>query len=199
MTKESKIYLFKDRNDYIKKITNDNIINITGEKGSGKSYFGINNDIEDNIVIHLDIVFSPLGNKEHNDSLKVRKLLLDKYNNLDIDKYFEEKYYKDIVKYLNKTNKKCYIEGGSISEIEDISIIKGTIIVKRTSVIKCFNRTIKRDYNNKYFMEEERKKHKYIYKITRLYKVIKRRIKIFKEYKNIELFIDRIEKINNND
>ena len=37
MSKESKIYLFKDRKDYIKKLTNDNVINVIGTKGSGKT------------------------------------------------------------------------------------------------------------------------------------------------------------------
>ena len=37
MSKESKILLLKDKNDYIKKITNDEITNVTGSVGSGKS------------------------------------------------------------------------------------------------------------------------------------------------------------------
>ena len=98
-----------------------------------------------------------------------------------------------IIKYIG--NKEGYIEGGSIAEIHDISIIKGTVIVKRTGVFKCFIRTIKRDYHNEYFMNEEIKKHgKFIAKFTRLHKVIKRRKKIFKTYHNIEDFINRLEK-----
>lgn len=38
----SKIYLFKDRDDYKKKITDDDIINVTGSVGSGKSTYGKN-------------------------------------------------------------------------------------------------------------------------------------------------------------
>ena len=37
MLKDSKIYLFKDRCDYIKKLTDDNVVNIIGTKGSGKT------------------------------------------------------------------------------------------------------------------------------------------------------------------
>ena len=33
----SKIYMFKDQEDYIKVLTNDNIVNIIGTKGSGKT------------------------------------------------------------------------------------------------------------------------------------------------------------------
>ena len=193
MSKESKIYLFKDRKDYIKKLTDDKVFNITGEKGSGKSYFGSTKDVDKNIVIHLDPVFMPEGSKEHDDSSKVRKLLIDKYGeDLNPDKFFEKEYYNEIVKYIR--DRDGYIEGGSIGEIQDISIIKGTVIVKRTRVFKCFRRTIKRDYHNEYFMNEEIKKHgKFIAKFTRLHKVIKRRKKIFKTYHNIEDFIERLE------
>lgn len=192
--KNNKIYLFKDRDDYVKKITKDNIFNITGEKGSGKSYFGDMKDVDKNVVIHLDPVFLPVGSKEHGDSSKVREILIHKYGDkINPDKYFEKDYYKEIIKYIG--NKEGYIEGGSIAEIQDISIIKGTVIVKRTGVFKCFIRTIKRDYHNEYFMNEEIKKHgKFIAKFTRLHKVIKRRKKIFKTYHNIEDFINRLEK-----
>jgi hypothetical protein len=192
--KNKKIYSFTDRNDSVKKITKDNIFNITGEKGSGKSYFGDMKDVDKNVVIHLDPVFLPVGSKEHGDSSKVREILIHKYGDkINPDKYFEKDYYKDIIKYIG--NKEGYIEGGSIAEIQDISIIKGTVIVKRTGVFKCFIRTIKRDYHNEYFMNEEIKKHgKFIAKFTRLHKVIKRRKKIFKTYHNIEDFINRLEK-----
>lgn len=187
-----KISLFKDREDYIKKITDDDIYNITGEKGSGKTYFGKLKDEEDITVLHLDWIFS--NNTEgENESKKVRKILIDKYKILDLDKYFEEKYYPELVKYLNNKNNTGYIEGGSIADIQDVSNIIGTIVVKRTSVFKCFKRAVKRDYHNEYFMNLEKQKHKYFYKITRYFKVIKRRKKIFKTYHNIEKFIKRVE------
>ncbi|MBR3161560.1 MAG: hypothetical protein IKF19_02365 [Bacilli bacterium] len=195
--KQSKIYLFKDRDDYIKKLTNDDIYNITGEKGSGKTYFGKMKDNDPSCtVLHLDYIFS--NNTESiNDSKNVRNILAKKYNTLNPDKFFEDKYYDELIKYLNNKNNTGYIEGGSIAEIEDVSKIKGTIVVKRTGVFKCFKRAVKRDYNNKYFMNLEKEKHKYFYKIIRFFKVIKRRLKIFKTYHKIEDFIRRIENYKN--
>ena len=107
---------------------------------------------------------------------------------------YEEKYYNIIIEYLKKKKKTGYIEGGSISEIQNVSNLVGTVIVKRTGIFKCFFRTVKRDYNNEYFMKQEIKLHGKFAKITRLYKVIKRRKKIFKSYHSIEQFIDRLEK-----
>jgi hypothetical protein len=193
--KISKILLFRDKNDYIKKISNDNIINVTGEKGSGKSYFGsVKDNDETCIVIHLDQVFSPDTSNNYNYSKEIREILINKFGKtLNPDDNFENKYYPVIVEYLNKKGKTGYIEGGSISEIQNISNIVGTVIVKRTGVIKCFIRAVKRDYNNEYFMKEEIKRHGKFAKITRLYKVIKRRKKIFKTYHHIEHFIEKLE------
>lgn len=201
MTKESKILLFKDKGDYIKKITNDAIFNVTGEKGSGKTYFGSIKDSDNNCaVIHLDPLFSANNaqsqDKDYKYTNEMRSILVDKYGKkLDPDKYFESDYYLLIVNYLKNTNKTGYIEGGSISEIENVNKIIGSVVVKRTGVFKCFIRAIKRDYNNNYFMKQEIELHGKFAKIVRLYKVIKRRKKIFKTYHYIEQFIERLEKI----
>lgn len=196
MSKEAKIYIFKDRKDYIKKITNDDIFNIAGEKGSGKSYFGNSKDknIEYNVV-HLDVVFLPEGNNKHNFSEEIRKVLIKRFDDdLNPNIYFESDYYPTIIEYLKSTSKASFIEGGSIADIHNISRIKGTVIVKRTGVLKCLYRAIKRDYCNKYFMKKEIEKHGKFAKITRLYKVIKRRKSILKSYHNIEYFISCLEK-----
>ena len=41
-------------------------------------------------------------------------------------------------------------------------------------------------------MNLEKEKHKYIYKLTRLFKIIKRRKSVFKEAKNIEKIINEL-------
>ena len=195
MKKESKLYLFRDRSDYIKVITSDNIFNVTGEKGSGKSFFGNMKDELDTIVVHLDPLFQPIGNKEHGDTLKVRKILIATFSDEISSSNFEKMYYKVIVNYLKEMKKESYIEGGSFLHFEDVSSLQGTIIVKRTGVFKCFFRAVKRDYANEYFMNEEIKKHGKFAKITRLYNVIKRRKKIFKSYHLVEKFIEKLENI----
>ena len=189
---EHKINLLKDKEDYKRELTKDKIFNITGEKGSGKTTFGSSINEKESIVIHLDWVFDGKGefdDKEENDSKKVREILLKKYKDLDIDKYFESKYYDEIVNYIKKSKKTGYIEGNAIAEIKDISKIKGTIIVKRTPIIKCFIRVVKRDYKNPYF----RKGLNRVGLIKRFFHVVKRRKKMFKSYKNIEKFIQQIE------
>ena len=58
MKKNAKIYLLKDRSDYIKKLSDDDIINVIGTKGSGEAtsankYIGN----ADYIVINCDRLY----------------------------------------------------------------------------------------------------------------------------------------------
>ena len=71
--------------------------------------------------------------------------------------------------------------------------MKGTLIIKRTAVVKCYKRAVRRDYKIKYFMDKEKEKHKHLYKVTRFINISKRRKKIFKESKNIEKIIEDLE------
>ena len=93
---ESKICLFKDRPDYIKKISDDEIINVTGSVGSGKSTYGRKyRDNPDYIVIGLDSILSDKDPDTMNDEiLELREILLKKYKNLKLD---EMNYYNEIV------------------------------------------------------------------------------------------------------
>lgn len=194
MKREDKIFLFRDRPDYVKKITDDDLFNITGEKGSGKSFFGENLDNNSFYVVHLDSVFIPEGSSFHKESDDVKKMLIKKYgNDLEPERFFCEKYYSDIVNFSLKFGRPVYIEGGNFSDILDVSVIAGTVIVKRTSVIKCFFRVLKRDYKNEYFMKQSIKKYGRLGKLYRFRDVFKRRIKIFKSYHKIEDFIKRLE------
>lgn len=189
----SKIYLFKDQKDYVYRLTNDNIINIIGTKGSGKTTSSLKYIDNDNyIVINCDRLFElPSNEKEDKEISKIRDLLQKKYGKLNIDDDFT-KCYIDIVDYILNKNKGGLIEGNVIQSVNPKKL-KGTIIIKRTAVYKSFKRAVKRDYKNEYFMNLEKKQHKYFYKITRLYKIRKRRKSVFSQAKQIEKIIDNLE------
>ena len=193
----NKLYLFKDQDDYVKELTDDKVINIIGTKGSGKTTTSLKYiEDDDYIVVNLDSLFdSPGANEKDPELPKIRDMLIKKYGYLQ-DGYDFINYYNDIVEYAKKKNKTLLIEGNSIEDL-DPKDLKGKIIVKRTGVFKSFKRSVKRDYKNEYFMNLEKEKHKYFYKLSRLYKITKRRKKIFKQYKNIENVINKIEKYNN--
>ena len=147
MSKESKIYLLRDRKDYIKKLTNDNVINVIGTKGSGKTTSTLKyiND-DDYIVINCDRLYEMPTDKIVEDKYltEIKNMLKKKYGKIFEGEEFIN-CYNDILDFINKKKKKALIEGNVIYYIKPITLLKGTIIVKRTGIVKCFIRTIKRD------------------------------------------------------
>ena len=188
-----KLYLFKDQPDYSTELTTDNIINILGTKGSGKTTLTtdyLNND--NYIVINCDRLLElPSQEEEDKELTTIRILLKDKYNIPKIKEDFT-KYYNDIIEYILDKKKTAIIEGNVLEDM-DLSLLKGKIIIKRTAIIKSFIRAIKRDYKNAYFLNLERKEHKYFFKLTRLFKITKRRLSIFKQAKVIEKIMNELE------
>ena len=188
----NKIYLFRDQEDYIKKLTDDDIVNVIGAKGSGKTTSSLKYiDDDDYIVINCDRLFElPSTEKEDKELTNIRNMLNDKYGKLNIDDDFTN-CYNDIVNYILNKNKKGLIEGNVIQNINPKQL-NGTIIIKRTASYKSFKRAVKRDYQNEYFMNLEKEKHKYLYKLTRLYKIRKRRKSVFKQAKDIEQIMNKL-------
>lgn len=141
------INLFKDKDDLIVEITDDDIINVTGSVGSGKSTFGRKYRNNPNyIIIGLDSLYNDNDpNTLNNDIKELRKILLNKYKTLKSD---EMLYYDDMVDFIQSRNKKGIIEGGHLMHLDNISNFKCTIIVKRTARFKCFYRSAYRDYKN---------------------------------------------------
>ena len=192
----TKLYLFKDQDDYVKDLTSDDVINVLGTKGSGKTTSSLEYINDDNyIVINCDRLLElPSGEEEDKELTKVRSLLKDKYGEIKEGLEFID-CYNDIVDYILKKKKKSLIEGNLVQEV-DVTKLKGKVIVKRTAVIKSFIRAVKRDYKNEYFMKLEKEQHKYLYKLTRLVKITKRRRSVFTQAKEIEKIISILEEKN---
>lgn len=188
-----RLYLFKDQKDFEKTMTEDKIINIIWTKGSGKTTTSLPYISNDNyIVVNCDRLFElPSDEQEDKELSTIRNMLKKKYGELPTGKEFLH-CYTDIIEYILSKNKKALIEWNVIQSI-DPKCLKGKIIVKRTAVFKSFIRTVKRDYHNQYFMNLEKEKHKYLYKLIRLYKITKRRFNVFKTAKEIEKIIEYLE------
>ena len=181
MKKNAKIYLLKDRADYIKKLSDDDIINVIGTKGSGKTTSAnkyIYND--DYIVVNCDRLYDmPTDSKIEDEFLpKVKELLIKKYGKVYTGKDFSI-CYDEIINFAKKNKKKLIIEGNVIYDI---------------GILKCFLRAVFRDYPTSYFLKLEIKKHgPIIGRLSRLKNIIKRRKSIFKEYHRIEKDIEELE------
>ena len=168
--KDILIELNIDKEPYIKNITNDKIINLTGESGSGKSYY--TNQYKDNkeyIIIDTDILFS---NQETKDKyiLDLRKIITSNFN-ADIKNilipHFDE-CYKIILDYFKKSDKTIVIDSAQYRNLKDISLLKGQVVVMRTCIDTCYKRCIER-FNQKFPNATVEEINKYIEKKKSIY------------------------------
>lgn len=174
---------FIDKDPYIKKLTNDKVINITGESGSGKSYFS-DKYIKDNnyIVIDTDVVFSdrPSDDKE---TLELRNIFSDKQKDYLITNF--DDFYIKVLDYFKDSDKTIVIDSAQYRNIKDSSILKGQAIVMRTSIETCYERVLNRWKNimkNNYTEEEY---HKYSEKKKGM----------FDWYNSLNRFLEEVDKL----
>lgn len=140
-----RISLDVDKEPYIKKLTDDKIINLTGESGSGKSYYTNQFKTDSNyIIVDTDEVFSRFDSS-NGINRELGLMFRDKYGNnipniiTDFDTC-----YKDILDYFRNNNKTIVIDSAQFRNVKDLTILKGTVIVLRTCINTCYERCINR-------------------------------------------------------
>lgn len=173
---------FVDKEPYIKEITQDKVINLTGESGSGKSYFSKDyiND-ENYIVIDTDMVFNndATDNKE---LLQIRELFKDESKDILNNDF--DKFYLKVLDYFKDSDKTLVIDSAQYRNIKDVSLLKGKIIVMRTSIEKCYQRCINRWLSSREEYTQEEKE-----------KYAEKKKKMFKWYKSLNKFLKEIDKL----
>lgn len=176
---------FIDKEPYIKNLTNDKVINITGESGSGKSYFS-NQYLNDKnyIVIDTDIVFGN-NSSDNMESIELRNVFSNKPKDYLFTNFDE--FYLKVLDYFKDSNKIIVIDSAQYRNIKDYSILKGKIIVMRTNIETCYERTLKR-YKN--IMKNN-------YKEEEFQKYANKKKGIFEWYTSLNDFIIKIDKLNN--
>lgn len=177
---------FIDKEPYIKNLTDDNVINLTGESGSGKSCFS-NKYINDDkyIVIDTDVVFSDYSS-DNKESVELRNIFMDKPKDYIITSFDE--FYLKTLDYFKTSNKTIVIDSAQYRNIKDYSILKGQIIVMRTSIETCYERVLKR------WIEINKQKN-LNYTAEEYQKYSDRKLKMFNWYKSLNDFIIKINDI----
>lgn len=171
-----------DKEPYIKQISNDKVINLTGESGSGKSYFSkkwINND--DYIVIDTDIVFS---NKQsyNRESIELRTIFNDKPKDYLFSNFDE--FYLKTLDYFKDSNKIIVIDSAQYRNMKNVSLLKGQLIVMRTSIDTCYIRSIDRfKKQNPNYTDEDLKKYS------------DKKKEMYEWYKYLNEFVKKIDKL----
>lgn len=182
------LYVYKE--PYVKIITNDKIINLTGQSGSGKSYYAKEKfNSEEYEIIDTDDIFS---DKRFETATGLNKELglyfRSKYNPLpDLGNDFDL-IYKEILEYCKDIDKTIVIDCAQFHCIKDINLLKGQIIIIRTDIDTCYERVVNRwieshKNNNIRYTEEELDKYK------------ERKKGIYNWYKQTNNFINDVDKI----
>lgn len=179
-----KIDLEIDKEPYIKKLTDDKVINLTGSSGSGKSYYcqKYKND-ENYILIDTDVLINN-HEPENQMQLDLKNHFLQKFGEDYKDNFFEELdfYYTEIINYFKDSGKTLVIDTAILGNIGSISTLKGTVIVLRTCVNTCYKRCVERYNKNHPNATEEEKK---IY--------AERKKKIYNWYHILNNFLEKLE------
>ena len=171
---------FIDKEPYHKVITKDKIINLTGESGSGKSYY--TKSLDDNyLIIDTDILFS---DKPCNETItNLRNMFITKYGKLPnlIEEF--DTCYQDILNYFKDVDKYLVIDSAQYRNIKDLSLLKGEIIILRTSANTCYERCISRYMTKPSINKDELEKYK------------ERKKAIFTWYHSVNKLLERIDNL----
>lgn len=182
--RKEKLYITKDidKDPYIKHISDDLILNITGESGSGKTTATLPYKADPNcIIIDTDQVFGKQKQDEINKELS--KYFNKKYKEFDLIKDFDI-FYEETINYFKDTNKLIIIDSAQLRYLKDISLLKGDLIVIRTCINNCLERCI-----NRY---KEKKPNATFDEIS---EYTNRKKGMYSWYHNLNKFLDKVEKI----
>ncbi len=180
------ISLYCEKEPYIKEITNDKIINLTGQSGSGKSTYAKQNfDTDEYIVIDTDEVLSEkrfLESKGINK--KLGEMFRNKYETLPNLADDFDLIYSEILNYCKDINKTIVIDCAQFHCVKNINLLKGKMIIIRTDIDTCYKRCIERfKLNNPNASREEIEKYS------------KKKKPLYKWYKYSNEFIRKIDSI----
>ncbi len=149
ITSDLDIEINKYKEPYIKQLTDDNIVNLTGQSGAGKSTFAREKfDSLNYEIIDTDDIFN---DKRFENAIGL---------NRDLGEYFRDKYeelpnlnddfdliYTDIIAYCKNIDKTIVIDCALFHSCKDIRILKGKMIILRTDIDTCYKRVVSRWIN----------------------------------------------------
>lgn len=191
---ENKIKIIKDKKDIEIQCTEENIINITGMIGSGKTTkANLYRNDERYIVISLDCLYRGQDKENSNEETRIiNQRLKEKFPKQDNEQYFKQ-YYDEIIRYINNCGKNVIwvLEGQQIYRFLSFKDIKGKLIIKRTGLLKCWKRSIVRHIKKKRLLLKQHQITKKQYYENAWY-WIKRRTKQLEYYKDLKRFLDEI-------
>jgi len=167
--KNNLIDLYENKDPLIIDISDDNIINITGETGSGKSTYVKNNfNKEEYEIVETDLLFN---DKYLDDPFlnMLRKKIFKRYSdeyypggyNLRINFNHFNQVLRMILNNKKYIDKSLVIDSGQFRHLKNYDLLKGKLIIMRTAVTESIRRACER-FLNRYpnATEKEIEEHK---------------------------------------
>lgn len=182
------ISLYVEKEPYEKALTNDNVINLTGQSGSGKSYYAKEhfNSNEYEIIDTDEVLSDHRFEKATGLNKELGQMFRNKYDILPTLSDDFDLIYKEIISYCKDIQKTIVIDCAQYHCCKDLSILKGKIIIIRTDIDTCYKRTIDRWINNhkeKGYTDQELKDYS------------ERKKSIYKWYKGSNEFIRKVDSL----
>lgn len=146
-----------DKPIFYKKLSDDKVINLTGENSSGKSTIAMNYRNDNHyIVIEYDLIF--LNPKVGTIEYDLKQMLTKKYGDslfkfekeIGINQVKENftTMYNEIISYFSQSGKTIVLDGSQLRLIKDAKEIKGEIIALRPSLQTCVSHSLKNFMEN---------------------------------------------------
>ncbi len=128
------------------------------------------------------------------ETRKINQILKQKFPEQDDEKYFK-KYYPEIINYIHHFEKTVtfVLEGQHIYRYLNWEDLKGTLIIKRTCIMKCWKRSIIRHIKRKKIELNNHQITKKQY-FQNIWYWIKRRTKQLVYYKDLNRFLAKLDK-----
>lgn len=196
-----------DKGLYYKKISNDKVINITGEGGSGKSTIANEYRNDDNyLVVDYDLILlNPnVGTIEY----ELKQMLVKKYGNalfeninkIGIDKVKENftTMYNEIINHLSNKNKTIVLDGTQLRFISDAKTIKGEFVALRPSLQTCVSQSVKRFIQKnpqataEQIQEYTQKRTNILYQLNPMMNELLTQVDMLPDIKNSEVSFDNV-------
>ena len=171
-------------------MTNDRVINLTGQSGSGKSYYAKENfNSEDYEIIDTDDIFSDKRFLESTGlNKKMGEYFRNKYQKLPNLSDDFDLIYNEIINYCKNIDKTIVIDCAQFHCCKDINILKGKIVIIRTCIDTCYKRTINRWIEN-------HKERKWDYTEEEFNKYKEKKKSIYDWYIGSNEFIKKVDEI----
>jgi ABC-type dipeptide/oligopeptide/nickel transport system ATPase component len=150
--KSNLIDIYINKSPIVFNISDDKYINITGESGSGKSTYVLNNlNTDDYQIVETDVLFDE-NRKEDEFINHLRKIIFDKYktadypgkNNLKINIDHFNEVLEIIMNESKNINKTVVIDSGQFRHLLRYDLLKGKMIIMRTSIKESLRRAFNR-------------------------------------------------------